>query len=89
MPLTRVVHKINGYYALRSQPGVRAYLETLGQRVHADVGGDSAGYRLDSRQGARNPQGRWRVTVAAVSYEARLANARHHTLLRAMGAARG
>lgn len=87
MSTVRIVHKIEGYHQLRSEPGVRAKLESMGRRVLAAAGGESAGYRMDSRQGRSAPQGRWRVSVAAVSYAAKLDNARHNTLLRAMGAA--
>lgn len=88
MPVTRIRHNIAGYYALRSEPGVRARLEQAGRSIHSEVGGDAAGYGFDSRQGAKRPQGRWRVSVAALSFEARLDNARNHRLLRAMGAGR-
>jgi len=85
---TRVVHKIAGYYALRSEPGVVADLEARGERVLADVGGERAGYVLDSRQGRKRPQGRWRVSVAAVTAPAMIDNQRNNTLLRSLGAAR-
>lgn len=86
MPLVRVVHKIEGYYQLRSEPGVVGDLEARGGRVQSAAGGTAAGYDMDSRQGAKGPQGRWRVTVAAVTRGAMLDNARNNTLLRALGA---
>ncbi|WP_306365442.1 hypothetical protein [Nocardia sp. CC227C] len=87
MPI-RVRHNIAGYYALRSEPGVVADLEARGQRVLAAAGGEAAGYGMDSRQGAKRPQGRWRVSVVTNTPEAMLDNAENNTLLRAMGAAR-
>lgn len=88
MPI-RVRHIVAGYYALRSEPGVVAKLDGAGTRAFQATGGTAAGYAMDSRQGERRPQGRWRVSIAAVTPAAMLDNARHNTLLRAMSAARG
>lgn len=89
MPVVRVQHFTEGYYKLRSAPGVIAELEARGSRVLAAAGGESAGYEMDSRQGRKRPQGRWRVSVAAATPAAMLDNARHNRLLRALGAAGG
>ncbi|MGW4718876.1 hypothetical protein [Nocardia sp. NPDC004260] len=89
MPLARVRHKIEGYYALRSEPGVRADLEARGRRALAQAGGTAAGYAMDARQGRKRPQGRWRVSIRTDTHQAMLDNARNNTLLRALGAASG
>lgn len=88
MPI-KVVHHIRGYQELRRAPGVRADLEARARRVFEAVGGTSAGYEMSSRQGAARPQGRWRTSVAAVSWRARRAEVKQQRLLRAIDAARG
>lgn len=87
MPI-RVKHHIPGYYALRSAPGCVADLEGRGERVLDAVGGEDAGYTMGSQQGAKRPQGRHRVSVAAVTAKAKRDNAKHNTLLRGLDAAR-
>jgi hypothetical protein len=82
-----VKHKIGGYYRLRSAPKVVALEEgaanDVARRANAQLKGGK-GFAVSSRQGAKRPQGRWRVTVAAVSPYARRANAKHNILLRAL-----
>ncbi|MBM4525179.1 hypothetical protein GS462_11230 [Rhodococcus hoagii] len=87
MPI-RVKHHIKGYHALRSAPGIVADLEGRGEAVLNAVGGEAAGYSMGSQQGAKRPQGRWRVSVAAVTAKAKRDNAKHNTLLRGIDAAR-
>ncbi|MFI9507570.1 hypothetical protein [Nocardia sp. NPDC052566] len=85
----RLVWKRDGLYELRRQPGVIRDLERRGRAVLAAVGGEAAGYMMSSSQGARNPQGRWRVAVFTATARAMRSNARHNTLVRNFGAARG
>lgn len=87
MPI-RVKHHVEAYYQLRREPGVVAGLEQRGGAVLNAVGGEEAGYSMGSQQGAKRPQGRHRVSVAAVTPEAKRDNAKHNTLLRGMDAAR-
>jgi len=84
----KVKHKIGGYYKLRSSGGVVAFLEGAGEAVASRANGqlkNGQGFKMSSRQGEKRPQGRWRVTVAAVTPYAKRANAKHNTLIRALG----
>lgn len=85
---TRVKHKIGGYYRLRSAEGVKAFLEGAGnevaRRANSQLKNGDKGFKVSSRQGAKRPQGRWRVTVVAVSPYAKRHNAKHNTLLRSL-----
>jgi len=85
----RVKHSIGGYRAVRYSGGVRAFLEGAGNniadRANAQLKGKGGkGFVMASRAGARRPQGRWRVSVAAVSPYAQRHNAKHNTLLRSL-----
>jgi len=84
----KVKHKIGGYYKLRSSGGVVAFLEGAGNEVAAranrELKGGQKGFKVSSRQGAKRPQGRWRVTVAAVTPYAKRANAKRNILLRSL-----
>src|SRR5699024_4288709 len=84
----RVKWNINGFYDLRRAPGVVADLERRGRAIQDAAGGESEGYLMSSRQGAKNPQGRWRVGIAAALYPARRENTKHNTLLKALDAGR-
>lgn len=76
-------------YDLRRSPEVRAHLESLGARVASVANARGKGkYVVSSRQGARKPQGRWRVTVGTGDFRAVRDNHRNQTLLRALDAAR-
>lgn len=46
------------------------------------------GYKVMSRPGKRVEQGRWRVSVTAVTTHAIRHNAKHNTLLKALGGAK-
>ncbi len=77
----------NALYQIRSAPGVRAELERRGRRIVANANStlrERDGYAMSSTQGARRPQGRWRVTVFTRSTHAKRSNARHNTLVRLM-----
>lgn len=85
---TRLVMKDGALYKLRREPGVRADLERRGRAVLARCG-EANGYMMSSVQGARSPQGRWRVSVFTANARAMVDNRRHNTLVRNFGAASG
>ena len=89
MSNVRVVHHAEAYHALRSEPGPVGDLEARAARVKraAEAGGGK--YVMGSRQGMRAPQGRWRTSVVTADPKAMRKNAKHHTLLTALDAARG
>lgn len=80
--------KRGGFYALRSEPGVQAALESLAASVAGranQMAGTPGGFKTSSLQGARKPQGRWRTTVITATAVAMRKNAKHNTLLKALG----
>lgn len=82
--MVRVKHHIGAYHQLRSAPGVVGRLESEGRRTLSAAGGRVAGYDMGSQQGAKRPQGRWRVAVVTATRKAMRDNARNNTLLRAL-----
>ncbi len=84
----KVVHNITGYHAIRTAAGTVADLERRGGAVLAAAGGSQAGFKMRSRQGKKNPQGRHRVTVTAIKKRAKLKNERENTLINALDAGR-
>lgn len=87
--MVRFEWNIPGFQQLRREPGVRRDLEGRGQAVLAACGGEARGYRMSSHPGAPHPQGRWQVAVFTATPRAMVSNARHNTLVRNFGAARG
>lgn len=87
MPTRLEVHN-QGLYALRRDPAIRADLERRGRAILNACGGEAEGYALSSGQGARNPQGRWRVGVVTTTNGAIRDNATNNTLVRALSAGR-
>ncbi|EME14806.1 hypothetical protein [Rhodococcus triatomae] len=85
----KIVWNQGAMYELRSSPEVVALLEAIGNRILEAAGGEQAGYVMSSQQGAKRPQGRWRVSVATATAEAMLDNAKNNTLIRALGASGG
>lgn len=87
MPI-RVKQHLGAYRQIRSAPALVAILEGMGQdvaaRANAQLKDGHTGFRTSSRQGARRPQGRWRVSVAAVTRYAKRADAAHNILLRTL-----
>lgn len=74
------------FYDLRSAPGVVAELESRARQVASRANTLGKGtYAVGSRQGARRPQGRWRASVVTADAQAMADNAKHHTLVRALG----
>ena len=84
---TEVKWRRGCFYDLRREPGVIAALENHGRhivnRANATLK-EGAGYRMSSRQGAKKPKGRWRVTVYTASTHAKRSNAKHNTLIKLM-----
>ena len=70
---------------IRRAPGVVAELESVAQEVadRANSSGEGT-YAVGSRQGRKNPQGRWRASVVTADAKAMLDNARNNTLIRAL-----
>lgn len=85
---TRLEINAGALYELRSEPGVKADLERRGRAILAACGGEDAGYDMGSEQGARRPQGRWRVGVFTRTEDAKQDNAEHNTLVRNLSAGR-
>lgn len=84
----RIVHNAQGYYELRSAPGVIADLEARAGRVKRAAEADGGKYVTGSRQGMRKPQGRWRTSVATADFRAMRNNAKNHSLLKALDSGR-
>lgn len=87
---SKVTVKMNipGFYQLRREPGVVADLVARGKRVQSVASSDGGTYVMGSRQGAKRPQGRWRVDVATGDYRTRVKNRKHNSLMRGLNAAR-
>lgn len=89
--------KIEGFREIRYSDETARMLESVAKTV-ADTCNESLklngprdvspGYKVISRPGKRVRQGRWRVSVTAVTRHAIRHNAIHNTLLRALGGAR-
>lgn len=83
--MTEIRWRPGCFYDLRRQPGVIAALENHGRHIAAQANStlkEGSGYRVGSRQGAKKPRGRWRVTVYTASTHAKRSNARHNTLIK-------
>lgn len=88
---------IEGFREIRYMDSTREMLEAAALTV-ADAANEtltlngpsdkSPGYKVFSRAGRRVKQGRWRVSVTAITPHAIRHNAVHNTLLRALGGAR-
>lgn len=80
----RIDFNNSGFYDLRRHPNTRTMLEMYGELVMAAANAtiDEDGYHMASEQGAKKPEGRWRVAVFTASDEAKRSNAKHNTLLR-------
>lgn len=85
---------IDGFREIRYMDSTKEMLEAVALTV-ADTANSSLtlngssdrspGYKVFSRAGKRVRQGRWRVSVTAVTPHAIRHNAVHNTLLRALG----
>jgi hypothetical protein len=86
--MARIEMKRDALYETRRAPKLRQDLERRGRAVLDAAGGEAAGYMMSSTQGAKRPQGRWRVAVFTSNFAAMLDNRRNNTLVRAFGAGR-
>lgn len=77
--------KPNALYEVRRLPGVQGEVERHASRIATAAG---SGFSWSSRQGRKNPQGRWRAIVYPDTWAARRRNARDNTLVRALGGGR-
>ena len=83
----RIEFKTQGFYELRSAPGVVGMLDAEAERIAAAANAVGKGtFAVGSRQGMRRPQGRWRATVVTADAHAIAADRKHNILLRSMGA---
>lgn len=78
----KFVPKPNALYELRHSPQVRSLVDSTAAQIASRAG---SGFEWSSRQGARNPSGRWRAIVYPATFSARAKNARDNTLVRALG----
>lgn len=78
------------WYNIRRMPELVALEEQIAENIASaanQMGGTGDGYKTGSRQGRKNPQGRWRTSVVAASPHAARDNAKNNTLLKALGGA--
>ena len=97
MAAIRFKPKVEGFREIRYSDETRKMLEAVALTV-ADTCNDSLklngpkdvspGYKVMSMAGKRVRQGRWRVSVTAVTRHAIRHNALHNTLIRALGGAK-
>ena len=92
MGRVRFKANIAGFREIRYSAPVQGVLEGIGLTVMNAAnstlklnGGTDRGYEMTSRPGRQVKQGRWRVSVAAISPHAIRHNAKYNTLLRALG----
>lgn len=86
MAKPRMVWNPNALYDIRRDPAVVAQLDSAAEAIAGRANANGEGtYATGSRQGAKNPQGRWRASVVTVDYKAMRDNLRRNTLLKAMG----
>lgn len=85
----KIVHNVEGYYALRSEPGVVAELESRAEAIADAANARGKGlYATGSRQGAKRPQGRWHASVVTADARAMADDRKHHVLVRLLGGSR-
>lgn len=88
----RIKVKINnqGFYNLRRDPGLVSKMERGAQSVasqsmsQAQAAGHDANYAVGSVQGARKPQGRWRVSIITANAAAMVDNHYYQRILKNM-----
>jgi hypothetical protein len=97
MAEVRFKPRIDGFREIRYSSEAQRMLEAVAHTVADTANGSlvqngprdvQPGYAIRSRPGKRVKQGRWRVSVTAVTQHAIRHNAIHNTLLRALGGAR-
>jgi hypothetical protein len=90
MPAPRFKANNAGFYDVRRLPKLRSLLLHIAEDVAADANQMDATdeYLVSSQQGRKDPQGRWRASVVTAGTHAKRANAKHNTLLKALGGAK-
>lgn len=84
--VVRIDFNMQGFYELRSAPGVVAELDRRAEAICAAANARGSGtYATGSRQGARRPQGRWHASVVTADARAMASNAKHHVLIGLLG----
>lgn len=86
----KVKWKQGCWYEIRRMQALIDIEEQIAQDVADkanEMAGSDDGYKTGSRQGRKAPQGRWRTSVVAASPHAARDNAKHNTLLKALGGA--
>ncbi|MFD4438988.1 hypothetical protein ACFWPK_04320 [Nocardia sp. NPDC058519] len=86
--VTRLDINFSAMYEIRRGAGVVAEVEKRADQVLAAAGGEDAGYKRGTTQGAKRPQGRWRATVYTYNGKGIRDNAANHTLQRSIDSAR-
>ncbi|WP_446224975.1 hypothetical protein ACTWPB_07615 [Nocardia sp. IBHARD005] len=86
--VTRLDINFAAMYEIRRMEGVVAEIDQRADQVLAACGGEAAGYKKGSTQGAKRPQGRWRSSVVTYNGTGIRDNAANHTLQRAIDSAR-
>ena len=81
----RIDWNTQGFYDLRRDDTLVTLLESKAEEI-ADraMSMGSGTYAIGSRQGRKNPQGRWHASVVTADAEAMVDNSRHNTLLKAL-----
>lgn len=81
----RIEWNTEAMYEIRRDPGVVAELESVAQEVadRANSSGEGT-YAVGSRQGRKNPQGRWRTSVVTADAKAMVDCAKNNTLIKAL-----
>lgn len=81
----RIKWNPDALYEIRSDPALIAAEEDAAQQVAGTANSAGKGtYLVGSRQGRKDPQGRWRTSVVTGDAEAMADNAENNTLLRAL-----
>jgi hypothetical protein len=97
MTQVRFKARVEGFREIRYSSETQRMLEAVALTVANSANNSlklngprdvSPGYKVISQAGRRVKQGRWRVSVTAVTRHAIRHNAVHNTLLRALGGAR-
>ena len=89
MSSVRFKYRPGALFDIRRLPAVVERLEVEGRNrlksANRTLPNGEDGYRMSSRQGRKNPQGRWAVRIYTASNHAKRSNARNNTLVRLLG----
>lgn len=86
----RIDWNIDGFKEVRYSSEVAGLLEEKAEDIAARAEAmDGGHYAVGSRPGAARPSGRHRASVVTADYKAIRGNAKHNTLLKALGGGGG